>query len=133
MAVTMSGFKEFCLISNAKASALGHLNIPSDEVLRIYLDSAGDIVKSMLGLKRTDSLPSVSTRVDHAVYLLANFYRQHNSALEKVSEMEIQDLIGERETRNFNKEIQPALFKMITGLLARDRNNLAFMPEVSTA
>lgn len=90
-----------------------YLRVNSDEddtLVQSLLDAATSVVKSILGLESSASVPD-NARVDLALNYLTLFYY---------------------ESRSFIKpENCQAVMKVVTGLLERDRDHAGFMPEVA--
>lgn len=79
-----------------------------DSLVQSLLDAATGTVKSILG---SDSVPD-NPRVDLALNYLTLFYYENRSFIKP--------------------ENCAAVMKIVTGLLDRDRDHKAFMPEVGT-
>ena len=80
-----------------------------DSLVQSLLDAAEGTVKSILGLEDSASVPD-NPRVDLALNYLTLFYYENRSFIKP--------------------ENCQAVMKIVTGLLDRDKNHAAFMPEV---
>ena len=127
--VTLSGFKEYANFpGSAKGVLTNELGIPTDSVIQSQLNSSMSIVRDLLALPAADPLPD-NSRIDTSVYLLTQFLIENRSTQERVSAINIDDDIKEQKTSYYRSQLKTAIFKQVEGLLHKDKNVLAFMPE----
>ena len=128
MAVTLSGFKSYAGLG--PGSITSKLNVPSDDVITLHLNLCKKIVSSILGIPKTDPLPESDANTV-ATYFLCNFYLQTRSVLNRNTEVSI-DMISENQVLNYRESLLPSVMRALTGMVCRDRDVSAFMPEVQT-
>ena len=126
--ITLSGFKNYSQFGEGGLTS--KINIPSDDVITLHLNLCKKIVSSILGISKTDPLPD-SDANDVAVYFLCNFYLQTRSVLNHNTEVSI-EMLSESRILNYRETLLPSVLRAVTGMVCRDRDVSAFMPEVQT-
>lgn len=93
-----------------KAKKFIRINTDDDDTLvQSLINAANSVVRSILGLGKTDDLPD-NARVDLAINYLTLFYY---------------------ENRSFVKaENSKALIRVVSSLLDQDKDHASFMPEI---
>ena len=117
--------------SQDKGSLTNKLNISPDAVLQRFLDSAIEIIRDLLGLMDSESLPD-KPRVEQAIFLLCLYFSENKSVQEKVSTLDLND-IKETKTSYFRSRLNAAIYRQVNNLICKYRKHSRFIPQEAIA
>ena len=126
--ITIEDFKNYCDLGNTKG-IVNKFNVPDDATIQLILNQSQKICLGMIG--NPDDVPTTDT-FKTGVFFLGRYYLETRSKSGSQLEGDI-EIITERKVVQGIDDLRThqGVMRVLSGMLASDRNPTAFMPELS--
>lgn len=106
----------------------GKINVDSDVILQLHLDTGIAFIKRYLGYEQTEALPDFP-EIDSSVYLISQYYLNNRMVQERQTQFKTpKDTFSETLKRKYRDNVLYSVLQQIDTMISHHRRVGAFIP-----